>query len=158
MLQAHYMRVGHVGILVYFVGVVGRDTAFGGEGKLGDDVDYLGFFTILRRLFSLLWDCVVQRLGGIARVLFAGRLRASPNILLFVRHWIDQFVFGAATRTRRDHTRTCLRLCRCVVIGVFGSFPPLTASWRALPRLRHLNFRCDFLGILSFVLVLLFDA
>ena len=118
-LQAHYMRIGHVGILVYFVGVVGRDTAFGGEGELGDDVDYLGLFAVLRRLFSLLWGCVAQRLGGIARVLFAGRLRASPSILLFVRSLIDQFVFGAAAGTRRDHTRACLRLCRCVVIGIF---------------------------------------
>ena len=50
-LQAHYMRIGHVGILVYFVGVVGRDTAFGGEGELGDDVHDLLLLNTTNRLF-----------------------------------------------------------------------------------------------------------
>ena len=53
------MRIGHIGVLVNLVGVVGRDTALGGERELRDDVDYLRLFAILRRLFFLLWSCAV---------------------------------------------------------------------------------------------------
>ena len=47
MLQAHYMRIRHVCVLVDLVGVVGRDATFGGERKLCDDVDYLWLLAIL---------------------------------------------------------------------------------------------------------------
>ena len=103
MLQAHYMGVRYVSILVDLVWVVSRNTTLGSERELCDDVDYLWLIAILRRLIFLLWSCAVYRLWIAARVLFARRLRASSNILLFIR-WIIQFVIGASSGTRRDHT------------------------------------------------------
>ena len=47
MLQAHYMGIRHVCVLVYLVGIVGRDTSLGGERELCDDVDYLWLLAIL---------------------------------------------------------------------------------------------------------------
>ena len=47
MLQAHYMRISYVGVLVNLVRVVSRDTTLGGKGELCDDVDYLWLLAIL---------------------------------------------------------------------------------------------------------------
>ena len=47
MLQAHYMRISYVSILVNLVRVVSRDTALSGERELCDDVDYLWLLAIL---------------------------------------------------------------------------------------------------------------
>ena len=40
-LEAQDVRVGDIGVLVYLVRVVGRDTTFRSEGELRDDVEYL---------------------------------------------------------------------------------------------------------------------
>ena len=74
MLQAHYMRISYVGVLVNLVRIVGRDTTLGGERELCDDVDNLRLLTILCCFIFLLRTCASIRLWIVARVLFARRL------------------------------------------------------------------------------------
>ena len=156
MLQAHYMWISHVGILVDLVRVVSWDTAFSGEWELCDDVDNLWLLTILWCLIFLLWSCAVKRLWIVARVLFAWRLWASSYIFLVFR-LISQFVIWAASSTRRDNICSWLRLSWCIVVRIFWSLSALTltSSWWAIILL---NFRCNLLRFLSLVLLLLFNS
>ena len=149
------MGISHVCVLVYLVGVVSRDTTLSCERELCDDVDYLWLFAILRRLIFLLWSCTVYRLWIAARVLFTRRLWTSSYIFLLF-HWVIQFVIGATSGTRWDHTCSWLRLTWCIVIRVFWSFSTLTTTpWRTIILL---NFRCNLLRFLGFVLMLLFNS
>ena len=154
-LQAHYMGISHVCVLVNLVWVMSRNTTLGSKRELCDDVDYLWLIAILGWLIFLLWRCAVKRLWIATRVLFAWRLWASSNIFLFIR-WIIQFVIGATSGTRWDHTCSWLRLICCVVIRIFRSLSALTTTpWRTIILL---NFWCNLLWFLSFVLILLFNS
>ena len=68
------MWIRHVRILVYFVGVVGRDTTFGGKRELRDYIDDLVLIWFTRAIFITVFS------GSFA--LLHWWLRMSSSMLL----------------------------------------------------------------------------
>ena len=147
-LQAHNVWVSNVCILVNFVGVVSRDTAFGSKRKLGNDVHNLvrgrHFVTILffASFSSLLLICFA-RVGCRACILL-GWLRDSSHIcFLFI-----QFLLW------RTSPSSCIGT-RCIVFNVLRH---VTSMWRRLQFLLKLKlgaFGCIITRILVLIVLLL---